>query len=132
MSSMTSSSDAYTWIDPGGLQAWKIAADQYQQMANPQVVIQAAQAAGQVLKLGIQDMIYSQPSLDSFVGVAERITVWSDDNNVYVGVPATDSALPQAQEMDTVFPVLGTVVDTFGQTGRLQQEFEAHLIGQAF
>lgn len=132
MPPMTSGGDAFTWIYTQGLEPWNIMADQFAQMANPNVIIKAATSAGQIFKTSVQDLIYSQPSLAPYAGVAERITVWSDDAGVYVGVPAGDEALPVAQEMDTVFPVLDTVASQEAQTGRLGQEFESSLIDQVF
>ena len=136
---------AFKWIDATkALQDYATAIDQFSQMAKPQTVFEAGMAAGQVVKTSMQDMIYSQPSLDAFADVAERITVWgSAKENVWVGINPQEtvaltatfgrgSMVTRAEQMDAVFPVIHTVFDLQQQTHQAEEVFYNNLITRVF
>ncbi len=104
---------AFKWTNSTSreLTAWKVRQSQFAQMASG--VVKAAEAGGKVIATTMQDLIFRQDELNGviserqdFTGVAERVMVWSDATNTWVGVPAGDPALTEAQAMDKVFPVL--------------------------
>jgi len=136
---------AFDWVNvKQALRPWQTKAEQFKQMSSPSVVFDAAKAAGEVLKTSMQDMIYAQPSLDSYADVAERLQVWGESgDNVWVGIHPHDSVarvvtlgrtlmVDRAWEMDHVFPVIHSVVDLERQTHQVEQVFETNLVSKVF
>lgn len=129
---------AYKWVyaSSDNLDPWNIAISQYKQMSSLPVVQKAAEAGANVLKLAAQDLIFNQPSLNGEEGnsdytpVAERFTVWSDDDNTYFGVPEGDPELAHAWEMDERMPVITVVLTTDG--AKAVEAFERQLNEQVF
>jgi hypothetical protein len=58
--------------------------------------------------------------------------VWSDDDNVYVGIPPGDPLEERMLEMEERFPVLHSIMDLQGQTSDAQKVFERCLTEKAF
>lgn len=105
-------SNAYRWIygTTQNLAPYKYAANQFKQMSDEAVVRAAAVKGGMPIKTEMQDLIYKQSGLSSYVDVAERIEVFEDENSVYVGVQDR-SMVDRALQMDDFFPVLDTAFE---------------------
>jgi hypothetical protein len=118
-------SSAYQWIyaDSDQFQAWETAINQWKQMSDSSTIVQAGEAAGRIIQTQLQDLIYGESTVNGADGqdysdVAERVIVWSDKSNVYVGVPDGDPGLPRAEEMDVGFPALETAFELAGDSAK--------------
>ena len=122
------------WISPGSAEGtlYTIKSSQSRQMASLDNVLRCGKAGGEVVLTSMQDLIYDSPELDDYVDVAERLSVWDDGEQVYVGVKADDRILSRAQEMETVYPVLQSSLDLSAQNGKALAAFENCLSEQAF
>jgi phage I-like protein len=117
-------SDAFRWVyaTETNLASWRRSLDQFHQMAKPSVVVGAAKQGGRVIQTRAQDLIYGQTGLQQYEAVAERIQVWDDNQGVWVGVKPDDPALPEAEAMDQLFPVLDTAFEMSGADARARFE----------
>ena len=113
------------WISSDALTQWKNMAGDFRAMT-PEVVTQAAVRSAATVKTAAQDIIFTEPDLEDYSDVGEATTVWSDSENVYVGLPSTDPLRSKADEMEDVYPVIDTAFDMAGPT--LQSRFEQELL----
>lgn len=110
----------------GGLSAWQAEAELYRSIS-PDVVTAAAESAGAKIQVACQDIIFTSPDLGTYQDVAESTTVWSDEENVYIGVKPGDPVRDRADHMnEDVYPVMETAFDMAGADAK--QTFEQELL----
>lgn len=116
-------SSSFNCVNTSDLDALAKAAKAYKQISAVKTVTEAATKAGEHLKTAMQKTIRGESSLRSYQDVAAGITVWSDSQNVYVGIPESSPLHSRALAMDKVFPVAEVVEDLTRQQGDTETAF---------
>jgi len=121
------SSSLFNCVNKGDVEMLGKAARQYEKMAKPQVVVQSAKTAGEILRRNMRTLVYGEPTIEQYRDVGNGFRVWDDNSNVYVGIPPGDPLLPRAHRMDEVFQVADVALDLEKQAGDVEQEFYSEL-----
>jgi signal transduction histidine kinase len=123
MASSISSIVAFKWFNAtaANMAPYVQAQQMLEKMATVQVVTAAATSAAGTILTTVQDLIYADPDLVDVADVAERMQVFSDDSNVYVGIPDGDEAETMLQQLLERSPVLDTAFTLAGP--KAQQDF---------
>lgn len=107
----------------------KIAAS-YLKISSVEVVVRCATIAGYTLQSSMRSLVYGEPSISTYRDVADGFHVWSDNDNVYVGLGEEDPLLTRALEMDRIYQVADVAFDLAKQSGEVEMEFHSELASE--
>lgn len=102
-------------------------ASQYKRISSTKRVSQQARKAGGGLLTQMQDLIRGEPSLAEYGDVADAMRVWSDEDNVHVGLPADHPLMGRAEDMHQTYQVSQVAFDLAKQSGEVESNFHDNL-----
>jgi hypothetical protein len=116
------------WINKSAISSLTALQGKYTKIAQETTITAAACTAGEKIFLRrMQLMILGQPATIAYSDVAQAISVFSGDDDVYVGLPEGHALVPRAQQMEEIFPICQTVLDLDKQSGDSNCCFEEEL-----
>lgn len=120
-------SSSYNCVKKSDVAKLGKAVSQYKRISNPKQVRRQASKAGGGLLSQMQGMIRDDPTLGEYRHIADAMRVFSDEDNVSVGLPADHPLLPQAEQMHGIFPVSSAAFDLAQQSGEVEGAFHDNL-----
>jgi hypothetical protein len=111
------------WINKDAVARLGTLQASYKKISTTQAVTDAATTAGQKLQAAMRQTIWDDPSLDDYLDVGDAITVYSTNENVYVGVPENSPLIGKATQMEERYPVSQSSLDLDRQTGETSAAF---------
>ena len=116
-------SSSFSCVNTSDLDKIAKAASAYKRLSSTTAITKAATQAGEYLKTAMQTTIKGEPTLRDYHDVADAISVWSDADNVYVGLSDSHPLSKRAEEMDRLYPVVDVVTDMTQQQGDTAAKF---------
>jgi hypothetical protein len=120
-------SSVYPCVRSQDVQTLRKAAAAYKKMGTTRQVRQAALKAGGVLLTQMEKMMDGESSLASFRDVTASLRIFSDDNNIVVGVPP-GPMVARAEQMNATYQVADVAHDLAKQSKDIEEAFYGALL----